>query len=64
MVKFQAVLKQSGMAIKISSEGNAEIILEASADQLAEVLKLNLFSKQSFTVMFFARDEKEEEYKQ
>jgi len=64
VVKFQAVLKQSGMAIKISSEGNAEIILEASADQLAEVLKLNLFSKQSFTVMFFARDEKEEEYKQ
>ena len=59
MVKFQAVLKQSGMAIKISSEGNAEIILEASSDQLAEVLKLNLFSKQSFTAIFVAKGEEE-----
>lgn len=50
-VRFRAVLAPVGSPIKISPEGESMVSLAVSAMDLAEVLKLTLFSGRLFTVI-------------
>lgn len=50
MIEFLASLK-NGKCIKIDNENAAEIVLSASASEIAEIIKLVTLSGKAFRVM-------------
>ena len=62
MIKFIAALKQSGHPFKISPEGEAEISLIVSAQELARALPLVKHGDKTFEVHIGEPEDKEEDF--